>query len=137
MPTAAEEWTEALASWAIPQEILATAPESPWHFPVSVFARRGETAATSELTFSNLRAYEALPQGGTVLDVGCGGGAASLPLAARASRLIGVDTSIEMLNAFLENSRAARVRAEAIDGRRPEVDPRTPIHDVPLGAHVI
>jgi len=137
LSTAAEDWTEALASWAIPEEILSQAPESPWHFPVSVFARRAEAATVSELTFSNLRAFEALPQGGTVLDVGCGGGAASLPLATGASRLIGVDTSTEMLNAFLENSRVAGVQADAIEGSWPEVAHRTPVADVVVCHHVI
>ncbi len=137
MSTAAEKWTEALASWAIPQEILAQAPESPWHFPVRVFARRAEAAAGSELTFSTLRAFEALPHGGTVLDVGCGGGAASLPLAAKASRLIGVDASVEMLNAFLENSRAAGVQAEAIEGSWPEVAQRVAVADVAVCHHVV
>lgn len=136
MSTAAQEWTEALASWAIPQEILAKAPECPWHFPVSVFARRGE-AAGSELTFSNLRALEALPEGGTVLDVGCGGGAAALPLSARASKLIGVDASAEMLEAFLENSRTAGVEAEAIEGTWPEVARGTPVADVAVCHHVV
>jgi SAM-dependent methyltransferase len=137
MPSAAEGWTEALASWAIPEEILSRAPESPWHFPVGVFARRAEAAAASDPTFSNLRALEALPPGGTVLDVGCGGGAASLPLANRASRLIGVDQSMEMLTAFLENSRAAGVRADAIKGDWPEVARSTPIADVVVCHHVI
>src|SRR5205085_2295384 len=29
-PTAADTWQQALAAWAIPPEILAAAPESPW-----------------------------------------------------------------------------------------------------------
>lgn len=136
MPTAAEAWTEALASWAIPEEILAKAPESPWHFPVGVFARRAE-AAGSQLTFSNLRALEAVPNDGTVLDVGCGGGAASLPLAARASGLIGVDTSNEMLEAFLRNAAAAGVEAEVVAGPWPEVGERTPVADVVVCHHVV
>lgn len=136
MTRAAERWAEALASWAIPDEILAKAPEPPWHFPVSLFARRGE-AAGSELTFSNVQALEALPEGGTVLDVGCGGGAASLPLATRASRLVGVDTSGGMLEAFLKNARAAGVQAEAIEGSWPDAGPRTPVADVVVCHHVI
>jgi SAM-dependent methyltransferase len=137
MSTAAEKWTEALASWAIPEEILAQAPESPWHFPVKAFARRAEAAAVSDLTFSTLRALEALPQSGTVLDVGCGGGAASLPLSGRASKLFGVDSSTEMLDAFLENSHRAGVEAEAIEGPWPEAARRTPPADVAVCHHVI
>jgi SAM-dependent methyltransferase len=136
MSTAADAWTEALASWAIPEEILAKAPESPWHFPVGVFARRGE-AAGSQLTFSNHRALEVLPDGGSVLDVGCGGGAASIPLAATASLLTGVDTSTEMLNAFLENTRSTGVDAVAIEGPWPEVAKHTPVADVVVCHHVV
>jgi SAM-dependent methyltransferase len=135
MATAAQRWKEALAEWAIPEEILTTAPESPWHFPVGLFARRGEAAA-AHFTFSNQRALEALPEGGTVLDVGCGGGAASLPLAARASRLVGVDTSRGMLEAFMHNAQAAGVAALAIEGSWPDEAPRTPVVDVAVCHHV-
>jgi SAM-dependent methyltransferase len=134
--TAAHAWSEALASWAIPEEILAKAPESPWHFPVGLFARRA-VAAGSQLTFSNQRALEALPEGGTVLDVGCGGGAASAPLARRASRLIGVDTSPGMLEAFLDHARDTAVDAQAIEGSWPEAADRTPIADVAVCHHVV
>jgi SAM-dependent methyltransferase len=135
VPSAAEAWTTALGSWAIPEEILAQAPESPWHFPVSVFARRGE-AARSQVTFSDQRALESLPEGGAVLDVGCGGGAASAPLMPRASLVIGVDPSGEMLKAFLENGRSSGVNAEAIEGRWPEVAEHTSVADVVVCHHV-
>jgi SAM-dependent methyltransferase len=138
MAGAAEAWTEALASWAIPDEILARAPEPPWHFPVKLFARRAETAA-SRLTLSNRRAMEALPEGGRVLDVGCGGGAASLPLASRASRLIGVDPSREMLDSFATNARAAGVEMEVelVEGAWPDAADRTPVADVVVCHHVV
>jgi SAM-dependent methyltransferase len=136
MATAAQRWQEALAAWAIPEEILAKAPESPWHFPVGVFARRGESAG-SQVTISNQRALEALPTGGTVLDVGCGGGAASVPLATRASLLVGVDASSEMLEAFLQNARTAGVAAEAIEGSWPDAAHRTPVADVVVCHHVV
>ncbi|HKC74769.1 MAG TPA: class I SAM-dependent methyltransferase, partial [Chloroflexota bacterium] len=96
---AAERWKQALAAWAIPPAILAAAPESPWGFPTELFERRAD-AVPAEPTPSTQRALEALPEGGSVLDVGCGAGAASLPLAARAGHLIGVDPSAEMLRAF-------------------------------------
>jgi 2-polyprenyl-3-methyl-5-hydroxy-6-metoxy-1,4-benzoquinol methylase len=136
MSTAAEAWRRALAAWAIPDAILAKAPESPWHFPVGLFARRA-VAAGSQLTFSNERARDALPEAGTVLDVGCGGGAASAPLARRASGLIGVDTSAGMLEAFLEHARDARVEARAIEGSWPEAADRAPVADVVVCHHVV
>ena len=36
--SAAEDWADALASWAIPPEIMASAPEDPWAWPVTAFA---------------------------------------------------------------------------------------------------
>src|SRR5436305_422520 len=71
---AAERWAQALAAWAIPPAILTAAPESPWGFPTQLFERRADTVP-AEPTPSTQRALEALPEGGAVLDVGCGAGA--------------------------------------------------------------
>lgn len=136
MATAAARWREALATWAIPEEILERAPESPWHFPVKLFASRADEAAHAEPTRSNRRALEALGEGGTVLDVGCGAGAASLPLARRSSRLIGVDSSVEMLEAFVERARAVGVEGQPIEGTWPDVAGQTPVADVAVCHHV-
>jgi SAM-dependent methyltransferase len=134
--TAAGRWQEDLASWAIPDEILERAPESPWHFPVKLFASRADAVRVTEPTISNRRALEALPEGGSVLDVGCGAGAASLALLPHPSKLIGVDTSSEMLEAFLERARAAGSDADAIEGAWPDVAARTPPADVVACHHV-
>lgn len=134
---AAAAWRDALGSWAIPQPILDAAPESPWSFPVELFASRADAStATPDLTPSNRRALEALPEGGSVLDVGCGAGAASLPLAARAALLVGVDTSADMLAAFAERADAAGVASEVIPGAWPEVAPSAPTADVVVCHHV-
>src|SRR5262249_36359587 len=72
------------AAWAIPDEILARAPESPWGFPVDPFRARAERSADgAAASVSARRALEALPEGGSVLDVGSGAGAASLALVPR------------------------------------------------------
>jgi SAM-dependent methyltransferase len=136
MSTAAEHWRDALAAWAIPESILRAAPESPWAFPVGLFASRAEAAAT-QLTFSNRRALEELPERGTVLDVGCGAGAASLPLAGRATRLIGVDTSPAMLEEFTQHAKASGAAATAIDGTWPDIADQTPVADVAVCHHVV
>ena len=121
--------------WAIPEEILAAAPESPWTFPANVFARRADTAV-HRVTPSSQRALEALPEEGSVLDVGCGGGAASLPLAEHAGKLTGVDPSPEMLEEF--TSRAGRTAAavSTIEGSWPDVAGRAPVADVVVCHHV-
>src|SRR5579884_298490 len=102
---AATRWRESLAAWAIPEPILHAAPESPWGFPAEIFTRRADALAAVS-TPSTRRALEALPLGGATLDVGCGAGAASLPLAARAGRLMGVDPSPALLDAFRERAEA-------------------------------
>jgi SAM-dependent methyltransferase len=132
--TAVRYWREALESWAIPERILRSAPESPWGFPVELFADRAHSAL-DRLTPSNDRALLALAEGGAVLDVGCGGGAASLPLAGRASVLIGVDTSSEMLAAFREGAEGAGASVETTEGTWPEATNRTPVADVVVCHH--
>ena len=80
MGTAADRWREQLLAWAIPPEILAAVADSPWTVPTDVFARRADTSVAAPEGASYRRAREALGDGGTVLDVGSGAGAASLPL---------------------------------------------------------
>src|SRR5688572_27990516 len=120
MSRASDAWAKALASWAIPPEVLEAAPEDPWAYPVGHFIRAAEEALVRE-TPSLRRALQALPVGGTVLDVGCGAGAASLPLAPPASSLTGVDESRAMLDAFAEPAAALGVAHDEVLGRWPDV----------------
>ena len=99
-------WREQLDGWAIPAEILAAAPESPWGFPVGLFRSRARRAGSGPPTPSTLEAARHLPDRGGVLDVGAGAGAGSLPLAGVAGRLVGVDESAEMVAAFLTAARS-------------------------------
>jgi SAM-dependent methyltransferase len=103
---------------------------------VKLFASRADAVQGMAPTPSNLRALEALPKGGSVLDVGCGAGAASLALASRASKLFGVDSSGEMLEAFMERATAAGVEAQAIEGSWPDAADRAPPADVVACHHV-
>ena len=134
---AVERWGGALGGWGIPEEILARAPESPWIYPIELFRRRAEAALITEPTPSVLRAAESLPEGGTVLDVGVGAGAASLPLAPRASRITGVDTSEGMLEAFRHAAADAPVEAFAVLGRWPDVAGDVEPADVVVCGHVL
>ena len=136
--TAIGRWRERLERWAIPPEIVAAAPESPYGFPIELFRTRGErTNEMADPTPTTLRALEGLPEGGRVLDVGCGGGASSLPLAGRAGLLVGVDAQEDMLAGFLTNARAAGVEAEAVHGRWPDVADRVGQVDVAVVGHVL
>jgi SAM-dependent methyltransferase len=132
-----DRWRERLESWAIPTEILAAAPESPWGFPVGLFRSRAQRAGSRPATPSNLEAARHLPPGGVVLDVGAGGGAASLPLAGVAGRLVAVDESAEMVASFLAAAGQRGATAEGVEGRWPEVAGRVGPADVVVCHHVL
>jgi SAM-dependent methyltransferase len=137
MGEAVRRWREALEDWAIPEEILERAPASPWSFPVEVFRDRAGAAREAAPTPSTARALEALPGGGTVLDVGVGGGAASVPLAPPASEIVGVDESRDLLETFEAVAREAGIRHRAIEGRWPEAARAAPEADVVVCHHVL
>jgi len=130
-------WRGQLDGWAIPEEILAGAPESPWGFPVELFRSRAQRAGARPPTPSNLEAAGCLPPGGSVLDVGAGAGAASLPLAATAGRLVAVDESPGMIAAFLAAAEVAGVPADGVHGAWPEVAGRVDPADVVVCHHVL
>src|SRR6187401_651569 len=92
--TAAQRWADLLAAWAIDPAILAAAPESPFGFPPALWAAHRRVAGPARTAQA---AREGLPVGGSVLDIGCGGGAGSIPLGDVAGRLVGVDESAQML----------------------------------------
>jgi SAM-dependent methyltransferase len=133
MTAVAQRWRDELAAWAIDPEILARAPESPWTLPPEAFRPDDGTPAD---TPSRRRALAALPAGGSVLDVGCGGGAASLGLAPPAAFLIGVDVSAAMLDAFADAAQARALPYEAIEGRWPDIEGAAPVADVVVAHHV-
>jgi SAM-dependent methyltransferase len=135
--TAADRWGDALRRWAIPDRILAAASESPYGFPVELFRRRAEAAIDASPTPTTSRALEALPEAGTVLDVGAGGGSTSLGLAGRASTIVAVDQSASMLEAFDDATRRAGVGTETIEGTWPDVAPLAPVCDVVVSGHVL
>lgn len=131
---AAERWAELLAGWGIPQEIVDQAPESPWfhdlrRFEVDDTLDRGSTSSRWE--------REVLPPvGGTVLDVGCGGGRSAMPLVPPATELIGVDSSGAMLDRFVAAATTAGVARRTVHGEWPEVAGYTPVADLVICHHV-
>jgi len=132
---AAELWADQLAGWGLPQEIVDQAPESPWFHDVARFS----VDDTLDRDGTSARwAREVLPPaGGTVLDVGCGGGRSSLPLVPPATELIGVDTHQEMLDRFVAAAASAGVARRTVLGAWPDVAPQTPFADVVVCHHVL
>ena len=130
--TSADRWRDELAAWAIPEPILAAAPEPPWGFPVELFHAEPKTADSP----SRARAIERLPDGGSVLDVGCGGGSASFALVPPAALVVGVDSSEAMLRDFAQTATTRGVAHKELPGVWPEIAPEAPVVDVVVCHHV-
>lgn len=138
-PPAVERWARGLAGWGIPDDIVAQAPESPpespWFHDAARFAVDGTLARDG---VSARWAREVLPPvGGTVLDVGCGGGRSSLPLVPPATELTGVDPSGAMLDQFVAACAAVGVARRTVHGAWPEVAPHVPVADIVVCHHVL
>lgn len=127
-----EKWRSSLASWDIPNEILAKAEESPWIHPPVLF----EIPKKIEDSPSHKVAREALPEGGSVLDIGCGGGIAAFALVPKVKKVIGIDHQSEMLEMFIANARRFNCEYITIEGFWPEVSDQTPSADLVVSHHV-
>lgn len=134
MKEQATKWSESLTAWAIPGEILDKAPTSPWIHPVSSFTPKGDLYVD---TPSRLCALEALPDGGSVLDVGCGGGRAAFGLVPPATHVVGVDHQPGMLEVFAAQAEERGATCETVLGDWPDVAEHTPIADVVVCHHVL
>ena len=139
-----DQWKRDLSGWGVPEAIVNAAPEEPWVFPTGVFAGRARRQVVDRAGPSYRRAEEALPVGGSVLDVGSGAGAASLPLAAKASRITAVDADPGMLSSLATvaaelpvNPAGQRPELVTVEGRWPEVGDRVPVADVAVCHHVL
>jgi SAM-dependent methyltransferase len=133
MTSALEKWKIDLASWAIPQEILDQAEVPPWFHPAALFALPDEIWDSP----SHQHAREAMPAGGSVLDIGCGGGIAAFAIAPPAKHLIGVDHQSEMLEMFEANARERDLTSEVFEGFWPAVADLVPMADVVTCHHVV
>jgi SAM-dependent methyltransferase len=125
-----------LRAWAIPDAVVAAAEVSPYFFDPGVFVAAADAAlARAEDSPSDAVAGAALPSRGSVLDVGAGGGAASLRLPA--ARITAVDPSRELLDAFTVRAVARGIEADTVEGSWPEVANAAPVADVVVCHHVL
>jgi len=121
-----QRWRSELADWAIPEYITAAVAESPWVLPTAVFARRADRVAAAAQSGepagpSFERAWAALDPPGSVLDIGSGAGAASLPLLPRCTELTAVDNAPGMLDLLAQRATAAGVSPHLVLGTWPDV----------------
>lgn len=129
---AAARWAELQGGRGVPPEILAAAQADPW-----VHAPRDFTAPdVAADTPSRAAAAELLGDGGTVLDVGCGGGAAAFALD-RLSAVTGVDRQRDMLDQFAAAAAARGVPCRTVLGSWPEVAAAAGAADVVVCHHVL
>jgi SAM-dependent methyltransferase len=132
---AARRWSTRLAAWAIPRDILAAAPRPPWFFPPDLF--RAHPASSADTPSTGLARAAVPARGGSVLDVGCGGGRAGLALAPPAALVTGIDWDSAMLEGFRASAAERGVRCVAVQGEWPAVAPEVPPVDVVVCHHVI
>jgi SAM-dependent methyltransferase len=88
-------------------------------------------------TPSRRRALAGLVAGGVVIDVGCGGGIASLGLAPPATELIGVDERADAVSSFAAAAAARGIPAQTFTGSWTDVAPDVPPGDVVVCHHVL
>jgi ubiquinone/menaquinone biosynthesis C-methylase UbiE len=133
------DWRDQLAAWAIPEHITAAVTESPWALPAQIFARRADQLTAKPVGASFARAWAALDPPGSVLDIGSGAGAASLPLAARSTELTAVDSSQRMLDLLGARAGARSLPVRSVNGTWPRVamDEQLPPSDVVTCHHVL
>lgn len=135
-PRPGDAWRQGLRAAAAPEARRGGA-DRPFSLEPEMFRWRPDHDAEQPVRPSRLRALEALPQGGSVLDVGVGGGASSLGLASRAGLIVGVDRLEGMLESFEASARTAGVAVRSVLGTWPEAAAEVDDVDVAVCHHAL
>ena len=131
-----QRWRDLLAAVPPPADLVAAAPEAPYGFSVDLFTRRADEALARE-TPSRRHARSVLATGGTVLDIGCGAGAASLSLGSAVTAVVGVDQHAGMLAAFASRADRRGIPHREVQGRWPDVRAPDLVCDLCVCHHVV
>jgi SAM-dependent methyltransferase len=130
---AAARWRSLLENRAIPAEIRTAVPEDPHRHDPSRFV----PLAVPEDTLTRRAGLALLgADGGTVLDVGCGGGAAGLALVPKVTQLTGLDPSAGMLEVFERACTERNVLHRSVLGPWPDTAPEAGVADLVVCHHV-
>jgi SAM-dependent methyltransferase len=117
--------------------VIDRAPEPDVGLEPQRFRWRPDEDARQPVRPSRRRALEALPDGGSVLDVGVGGGASSLGLVPKPGLIVGVDPMEGMLESFRDSARAAGVAVRTVLGAWPDVADQVDPADVAVCHHAM
>lgn len=136
--SALTDWAAWLDEWAVPPAILDGVEESPWVLPRQVFSGRADRQIAEPSGPSYQALADALAQPGTVLDVGAGAGAGSLPLSGRVpvTAITAVDNDEDLLAEFAARADRLGVTARTAHGWWPDVADDVEPADVVVAAHV-
>ena len=132
-----DRWRLAVEGWLVPDAVRAAAPDPQPTLDPAAFRWRPDEDAAQPVRPSRRRALEALPEGGSVLDIGVGGGASSLGLVPHARHITGVDALPGMLASFEASARDAGVGARSVLGSWPEVADQVEPVDVVVCHHAL
>lgn len=135
--TPGDRWRAALDALAVPDAIRERAPDPNWTLEPQRFRWRPDEDARNPVRPSRRRALEALPEGGSVLDVGVGGGASSLGLVPKAGLIVGVDRLADMLESFEASAREVGVAVRTVLGDWPDVAGEVEPADVAVCHHAV
>ena len=135
--TPGDRWRAALDELAVPQTIRDNAPDPNWTLEPQRFRWKPEEDAKNPVRPSRRRALEALPEGGSVLDVGVGGGASSLGLVPKPGLIVGVDRLADMLESFEASARQMGVAVRTVLGDWPDVADEVEPTDVAVCHHAV
>jgi 2-polyprenyl-3-methyl-5-hydroxy-6-metoxy-1,4-benzoquinol methylase len=132
----ASRWSSNLTDWAIPQEVLASAPESPWSFDPNAFRPRMDE--TLNHTQHAILALLDRSSDRSVLDVGAGAGAGVLPIAPSVHSLLALDQNAAMLEVLaLESEAVPEMIVETRVGDFFDLEPGLGRYDVVTSQNVI
>lgn len=136
-PQPADRWRQSVRDWVAPQSVVDTSPEPHATLEPEMFRWRPEHDAERPVRPTRQRALEALPDAGSVLDVGVGGGASSLGLAPKVGSITGVDLLPGMLDLFVASARTVGVAPTAVLGTWPDIAEQVEPADVAVCHHAI
>jgi SAM-dependent methyltransferase len=133
---AAARWAAELEAWAIPDELLAAVPDSPYAWPVELW-RRMQRDERSGATVTLEIVLAMLGDAGTLLDVGAGTGRASLPAAVAGHALTAVEPSPDMASGLRCEAERLGVAVTVIEEPWPDAASLVEPHDVAMSANVV